>query len=34
MLCFFFLSCIFYNGVKIGYRKDERKEKVKCGADR
>lgn len=31
---FFFLSCIFYNSVKIGYRKDERKEKVKCVADR
>lgn len=31
---FFFLSCIFYNSVKIGYRKDERKEKVKGVADR
>lgn len=30
----FFLSCIIYNSVKIGYGKDERKEQVKRVADR
>lgn len=30
----FFLFCIIYINIKIGYRKDERKEQVKCVADR